>query len=179
MTLAGIDALSGPSAAHSRQMARLFIEPGLPPGRELARMQEWPLRGYVELPAVPASARYARMHAKNMLRDWGMAALADTVELLVSELTSNAVRASTAIARERRATRPTAQGPRLRLWLASDRREVLIQMWDPDQHRPARQDPGPDAEAGRGLLLIEALSAQWGCCTRAGHEGKIVWAVCL
>ncbi len=177
MTVPGIDALSGPSVACSRQVARLLTEAGL------ARMQEWPLSSYLELPAVPPSARHARLHARNVLREWGMSDLADVVELLVSELTSNAVRASAAIAPERhaatRAARRSPREARLRLWLTSDRHGILIQVWDASQHRPVRQDPGPDAEAGRGLLLIEALSARWGCCMRAGHEGKIVWAVCM
>ncbi len=186
MTVPGIDALSGPAAAYSRQVARLFAEAGLPPGREpgpgigpeLGHMQEWPLRSYLELPAVPASARRARLHARNVLREWGVDGLADAAELLVSELTSNAVRAAAAIVPGPLTTRQPARGPQLRLWLTSDRHKLLIQVWDADPHRPARQDPGPDAEAGRGLLLVEALSARWGCCMRAGHEGTIVWAVC-
>jgi hypothetical protein len=37
---------------------------------------------------------------------------------------------------------------------------------------------GPDAETGRGLLLIEALSTQWGFYVPDGGDGKIVWALC-
>ena len=62
-------------------------------------MQEWPLRSYLELPALPASVRSARLHARNILHEWHMAALADTVELLVSEIITNAVRASARYAR--------------------------------------------------------------------------------
>ena len=44
-----------------------------------------------------------------------------------------------------------------------------------------RQDAGLDAEDGRGLLLVETLSAQWGCYAPDGPDGpggKIVWALC-
>ena len=84
-----------------------------------------------------------------------MAALTETVELLVSEIVSNAINASARVPRQQR----------------------QIQR-DVDLHHPVRQDPRQDAEAGRGLLLIEALSEQWGSYALDGQSGKIVWAVC-
>ena len=107
-----------------------------------------------------------------------MGGLADTAELLVSEIITNAVRASAPIVRQRRETGQAPRAQPLRFWLTSDRRSVLIQVWDGDHHHPVRQDAGPDAEAGRGLLLVETLSAQWGCYAPDGQGGKIVWAVC-
>ncbi|MGP7999652.1 MAG: ATP-binding protein [Streptosporangiaceae bacterium] len=142
--------------------------PALQPGRELASTREWPLRSYLELRALPASVRSARSHARNMLRDWCLDGLTDTVELLVSEIATNAVCAS---------GRVGAALP-MRFWLTSDRHNVLIQVWDADQHQPIPQHLGPDAECGRGLLLVETLSAQWGCYTPDGADGKIVWALC-
>jgi anti-sigma regulatory factor (Ser/Thr protein kinase) len=138
-------------------------------------LREWPLRSYLELPALPASVRIARSHAKNVLREWHMEALADTVELIVSEMTTNAVRAS-AVGPGQRGE--TARVPLVRLWLTRNWDDVLIEVWDGDHRRPACQDPEPDAESGRGLQLIEALAAQWGCWPQAGPGGKIIWAVC-
>ena len=66
----------------------------------------------------------------------------------------------------------------LRFWLTSDQHSVLIQVWDSDHHRPVLKDPEPDAEGGRGLLLIDTLSTQWGWYTPDEQGGKIVWAVC-
>jgi Histidine kinase-like ATPase domain len=179
MTVPRIDALRGfSSAAHSSPVAALSAEPPLPPSRELARMQQWPLHGGLELRALPASVRSARLQARNLLQEWRMGALADTAELLVSEMTTNAVRASARIADQQRQTGQAPRAQRMRLWLTSDRHSVLIQVWDVDHHHPVRQDVGPDAEAGRGLLLIEALSTQWGFYVPAGQDGKIVWALC-
>ncbi len=139
-------------------------------------MADWPLRSFLELRAVPPSVPTARAHARVMLHEWCLAALADTVELLVSEIATNAVRASARVARQRGA----GQLP-MRLWLTSDRRSVLTQVWDADRHQPVPQDLGPDAECGRGLLLVQTLSAQWGYYAPDGPGtpgGKIVWALC-
>ena len=141
-------------------------------------MQEWPLRSYLELPAAPKSARSARQHARSVLREWHLGAPADTVELLVSEIITNAVRASADIARQRDESGQAAHGAWMRFWLISDGRNVLIQVWDDDNHHPVCQRAGLDAEAGRGLLLIESLSLRWGCYALDAQGGKIVWAVC-
>jgi hypothetical protein len=154
----------------------LLAGPGHQPGQELVGTQEWPLHSYLEVQALPVSVCSARRHARDILHQWHMAALADAVELLVSEIVTNAVRASASLtAAERR----TGRAPRVRLWLTSDQHSVLIQVWDGDDHRAVRQDAGLDAEAGRGLLLVEALSTRWGCHRPDGQHGKIVWALCL
>jgi len=141
-------------------------------------MQEWPLRSYLELPAVPTSARSARQHARSVLRQWRLAAPADTVELLVSEIMTNAVRAAADIARQPDESGQAAGVAWMRFWLISDGHNVLIQVWDDDNRHPVCQRAGPDAEAGRGLLLIESLSVRWGCYMLDAQGGKIVWAVC-
>jgi len=64
----------------------------------------------------------------------------------------------------------------VRLWLSSDKTAVLIQVGDADHRIPQRRDRGPEAESGRGLLLVEALSAQWGSYVPNGWQGKVVWA---
>ena len=178
MTVPEIDTLCGSSAAYSRRVAKPSAEPALQPDRELVRMQEWPLRSYLELRALPASVRSARLHARNILHEWRMGALADTAELLVSEISTNAVRASANIARRQRETGQAPRAPRMRFWLTSNRHSILIQVWDGDHHRPICQNAGLDAEEGRGLLLVTALSTQWGCYAPDGQGGKIVWAVC-
>jgi anti-sigma regulatory factor (Ser/Thr protein kinase) len=141
-------------------------------------MQQWPQLCHVELRALPASARFARLHTKSILHRWGLGGLAETAELLVSEIVTNAVRASTPIVHQQRETGQAPPAQLLRFWLTSDQHSVLIQVWDSDHHRPVLKHPGPDAEAGRGLLLIETLSTQWGWYTPDEQGGKIVWAVC-
>jgi Histidine kinase-like ATPase domain len=178
MTIPEIDTLSGFSSAGSSRVAKFSGQPALQPSPELARMQEWPLLSHVELRALPASARSARLHTKSILCRWCLGGLADTAELLVSEIVTNAVRASTPVAPQQRETGQAPRAQLLRFWLISDSRSVLIQVWDSDHHSPIRKDVGPDAEAGRGLVLIETLSTQWGWYAADGPGGKIVWAVC-
>jgi len=157
-------------------VARLSTPPANAFHTELASARDWPLRSYLELGALSTAVPCARLHAKNILDEWGMGSLADTVELLVSEIATNAVRAS--------ASTPGPLWsqydglPVIRLQVASDRDRVLIQVWDSDHRKPVPANAGPDAETGRGLLLVEALSTAWGYYARDGQEGKIVWALC-
>jgi anti-sigma regulatory factor (Ser/Thr protein kinase) len=177
MTTPGIGTFRGSPAARSSRVAKFSAEPALQPDQELARMQQWPLLCHVELRALPASARFARLHTKTVLHRSRLGRLAETAELLVSEIVTNAVRASTPIVHQQLET-GQAPGARLRFWLTSDQRSVLIQVWDSDHRRPVLKDPEPEAEAGRGLLLVETLSAQWGWYAPDEQGGKIVWAVC-
>jgi anti-sigma regulatory factor (Ser/Thr protein kinase) len=104
------------------------------------------------------------MHAKQVVREWGLAALADTTELIVSELVTNAIRASAGLL-----------SPVVRLWLVSDLNCVVIHVWDGSNEMPVRQNAGPDSERGRGLLLVESLSRDWGWYRKA--TGKVAWAM--
>ena len=54
----------------------------------------WPLRSYLELGALPSAVPCARLHAKHVLWEWGLDALAEAIELVVSELITNGVQAS-------------------------------------------------------------------------------------
>lgn len=60
---------------------------------------------------------------------------------------------------------------------------LVVSVFDTDRHRlPGPQEPGVLAESGRGLQVVAALSAQWGCRpsrSRLGPwhlPGKTVWA---
>ena len=55
---------------------------------------------------------------------------------------------------------------------------MLVQVWDDSSGRPSRQDEETEAESGRGLLLVEHLSAQWGTYVPQESSGKVVWAMC-
>jgi anti-sigma regulatory factor (Ser/Thr protein kinase) len=97
--------------------------------------------------------------------EWGLPDLADTLALLVSELMTNAVRASSRLA--------ASDPPVVRLWLACDRASVTIHVWDASHEMPVRRDAAPDTEGGRGLLVVDALSTDWGAYPT--DDGKMVW----
>jgi anti-sigma regulatory factor (Ser/Thr protein kinase) len=137
-----------------------------------ARKPRCARQSHLVLGALPSAVPCARLHARLMLTEWDLKPLAETAELIVSELVTNAVRASTGLP-ERRPGLPT-----VRLWLSADHEHVLIEVWDADERMPVCGQPDPDAEHGRGLLLVEALSEDWGTYRPAGYPGKIVWARC-
>ncbi|HEX3922039.1 MAG TPA: ATP-binding protein [Streptosporangiaceae bacterium] len=129
----------------------------------------WPLQTHLELAALPSAVPCARGHVRSVSREWGLSGLADDAELLVSELITNAVRAS---------GRLTTTGPPVvRLWLACDQISLLVQVWDGDEAMPIRHDAGPDAESGRGLLLVNSLGKDWGAYRSVG--GKVVWVLLM
>src|ERR1700751_798702 len=55
----------------------------------------WPLSTSLPLGALPGATPCARLHARAVLAEWGLDDLAEAAELIVSELVTNAVRAST------------------------------------------------------------------------------------
>lgn len=141
-----------------------------------ATLAAWQLRSGLELGPFPGAVPCARLHTKLILWEWGMRAIADAVELVVSELVTNAVMASNELAGTR-FPRAVSGVPPVRFWLACDRRKVLIEVWDAGTDLPVCQDLQPEAEGGRGLQLVEAVSADWGSYVSAGCIGKMVWAI--
>ncbi len=138
---------------------------------------EWPLRTYLELGAMPSAVPCARLHARQLMREWGLAELAETVELVVSEIVTNAVHASEGLTASRYAGQWIPGVPPVRLWLFSDRKAVLIQVWDGDHRMPVRQNAEDwEGEGGRGLMLVEAICADCGLYVPEEASGKVVWA---
>ena len=105
--------------------------------------------------------------------------LADVTELLVSELSTNVVRASTD---QDGCLRYDADGKLPLLWirLLCDRAQLLVEVWDTLPAAfgaPVTRHPDPDEESGRGLEIIETLAEDWGWETVTGWAGKKVWAL--
>ena len=150
---------------------RVATSPARTPGTD------WEFGTSLELGALPTAVPCARLHTRQVLWEWHLDALADMAELIVSELVTNAVRASAGLTGSRRSGRWVPGMPPVRLWLSSDRRRVLIQVWDASDRHPAPQHPEPDAESGRGLLLVESLSTDWGSYPPERSSGKVVWAI--
>jgi two-component sensor histidine kinase len=92
--------------------------------------------------------------------------LSESTELLVTELVTNAVKASRAM----------IEAAPVRLWLASGSARVLILVWDASPQPPVRMDASDEAEKGRGLMLVEAISERWGWYLHENNHGKFVWA---
>jgi anti-sigma regulatory factor (Ser/Thr protein kinase) len=119
-----------------------------------------------ELPlgCLPTAPACARAHAEAVLHEWGLAHLADDCILLVSELVTNAVDASSVC----------PDKPPVALRLSGGDARLLIEVWDYSPDDPVAIDADADAEIGRGLTIIDAVARRWGWARTGSH--KVVWA---
>ncbi len=129
---------------------------------------EWPLRDAIEFGPLPGAVPCARLHTRLLLAEWGLTGLTGQAEVVVSELVTNAVAAS----------RQLPWISPVRLWLYADTARVLIAVWDANPQLPTRAGADELAESGRGLLLVESLSAGWDAYPTADWGGKVVQAIC-
>nr|WP_243638868.1 SpoIIE family protein phosphatase/ATP-binding protein [Streptacidiphilus pinicola] len=112
-----------------------------------------------ELPADPAAVARARADVAGQLAAWGLDELAFTTELIISELTTNAIR--------------YGSGP-IRVRLLHDR-VLTVEVSDGSSTSPHLRYAATTDEGGRGLFLVAQLSERWG--TRyTGGGGKVIWA---
>ncbi|MET8950303.1 ATP-binding protein [Streptomyces sp. NPDC004393] len=121
--------------------------------------------GVFDLPAVPSAVRAARSSVRGLLRRWGTGAgTGDNAVLVVSELVTNVVLHT---ASERVLCRVSTDGHRLRIEVEDQSLSGTV---------PARGCPGPDDQGGRGLVLVGALSGDWGMRDAPHDSGRVVWA---
>jgi anti-sigma regulatory factor (Ser/Thr protein kinase) len=135
------------------------------------RRRYCPYQSDLVLAAFPSAVPCARKHAELVVWEWGLAALAEKVGLVVSELVTNAVNASERLADGEHGL------PTIQLWLSADDERVRVQVWDASEELPKRQIPEADAEHGRGLLIVDAICEARGEFRLEGGNGKIVWAL--
>ncbi|MGW0533293.1 SpoIIE family protein phosphatase [Streptomyces sp. NPDC003032] len=107
----------------------------------------------------PSEVSRARELVREQLRAWSLDALADTAELLVSELVTNVVRHSRSSRLDLRLVRSGV---------------LLCEVEDDDHTLPTLLSAGPADEFGRGLRVVSALAKEWG--TSRTNSGKTVWS---
>lgn len=61
--------------------------------------------------------------------------------------------------------------------MLSDRAQVMIAVWDANPHLPAQVEADDLAESGRGLRLVDAITAHWDAYATPQAGGKVVRAV--
>ncbi|MGH3169743.1 MAG: ATP-binding protein [Trebonia sp.] len=120
----------------------------------------------IELGARPQAVPAARRRTRRRLREWGLEELADDAESVVAELITNAVEAT---------VRARLDSP-VRLTLIAGPKAVLIAVWDAADTSPVPASAGLDAECGRGLIIVHALSARWDW-KKAPRGGKVLRAL--
>ena len=101
----------------------------------------------------------------HVLHEWGLRDRADDAALIVSELMTNAADASVVLPGR----------PPIALCLLASEKSLIIEAWDHSPHDLEPRVADADAECGRGLTVVAALSDRWGS-KRTGHRRKVVWA---
>jgi anti-sigma regulatory factor (Ser/Thr protein kinase) len=113
-----------------------------------------------ELAPIRASASAARAFARLHLREHGLEALVDDVELVVSELATNAIKHAC-----------TPFTVRLR----GDGLCLLLTVHDSSREVASVRPPGSSSTGGRGLAIVDQLSHDWGV-DHTDEVEKCVWA---
>ncbi|MDH2391146.1 SpoIIE family protein phosphatase [Streptomyces sp. HNM0663] len=123
-------------------------------------MKVRPIRASWTVWRLPDAVMHARRFTARTLRSWDVTQDADVVLLVVSELVTNALV-------------HTHGAVRLDLTLAGGRLRVAVA--DSSPRAPAKPVIVDwEATGGRGILLVEAMSAAWGSVPVSG--GKQVWS---
>jgi anti-sigma regulatory factor (Ser/Thr protein kinase) len=101
----------------------------------------------------------ARWFAVAAVEQWGHGRSLDVLALVVTELVTNAV---------------VHGGGSCVLRLEPGSGHVLVEVADSTSLVPAVRATDPDREQGRGMLLVDAMTAAWG--VDVSPAGKVVWA---
>jgi anti-sigma regulatory factor (Ser/Thr protein kinase) len=111
------------------------------------------------------SAGHIRRITRSLLAEWELSALTDATELALTELLANVVRHVP----DRRCT----------LLILRQDTGVRVEVTDGSPRFPTPRKRLPlDAEDGRGLFLVDAVTDKWGV-SPAPRNGKTVWFECL
>jgi anti-sigma regulatory factor (Ser/Thr protein kinase) len=117
----------------------------------------------IKLPSTPYSAWMARYYVRAALRDHDLRGYAADAAAVTSELVTNAI------------IHTGADAIGLELTCPEGAAAVTIVVTDPCSRPPVMVAAGEDAEHGRGLRMVEALSTRWGWTPQG--PGKAVFAV--
>ena len=102
----------------------------------------------VSLAAGPAAAGAARGQVQATIQAWEVPVDASVAMLLTSELVTNAIRHET--------------GDTITLVITCAYGQLHVDVHDTSGTLPVPVEGPPDAEAGRGLVLVASLSSSWG-----------------
>ncbi len=139
------------------------------------------LRTQLTFAATGTAPSRARVFVRCTLTSWLLAHLVDDAELIVSELVTNAVKA-TGTTNPAATYCDLADLAVLAVQVRVRGESLFVEVWDADTDNPA-QPPANDgreraddlAEGGRGLVIVAALSKRYGVAALT-TGGKVVWA---
>ncbi|MFH8463918.1 ATP-binding protein [Streptomyces sp. NPDC017991] len=110
--------------------------------------------------AAPAQVGLLRKSVRRTMRQWGAEAITDQVELAVTELATNVLK-------------HVGDGAPAMVVLEPRGDCLRVEVHDSSRSAPVLSEMCAEAECGRGLHLVAAMSQGWGTLYTA--EGKAVW----
>jgi hypothetical protein len=151
-------------------------EPAPPPKPrppDLEWLNRLPLRDGLELKPDAIAPRKARQQLSANLEKWSLLQLGISAPLVLSEIVTNARAATNAVFAAYTLSGGVGAVPPVTVWLYGWPSAVAMLAWDASCSPPEPQCAGPDDESGRGLAIIDLMSADWGYYFPAGIGGKI------
>ncbi|MGW4030444.1 ATP-binding protein [Streptomyces sp. NPDC004838] len=118
------------------------------------------LRCVLLFEAEPEGLSVLRRFARKQLTEWGILAVADEVQLAVTELATNVIR-------------HVGLGTAATLVMESGEGSLRVEVHDQSPVIPEPADPECGDECGRGLHTLTEVTAGWGTIVTA--SGKAVW----
>lgn len=126
-------------------------------GEACMTRKAWDLAFTAEAEEVAALRRILRLH----LGHWGLHELADTAQLCLSELVSNIIT-------------HVGPGTPATLVVSMNGTHLRIEVHDPDTRAlPTLVDVDINAESGRGMALVDAVTDRWGILLHP--DRKVTW----
>jgi len=142
----------------------------------LAQASSSALMARFSLAASPSAPYEARRHVRRTTASWGIRReCIETAALVASELVANAAKAAGVTPEVVRPAAASA-GP-IRLTLCYTRQALRIEVTDANTSPPVLSHVLPDAESGRGMLIIDALTTEWSYSFLPAGLGKTVYCV--
>jgi anti-sigma regulatory factor (Ser/Thr protein kinase) len=108
----------------------------------------------------PTSAAAARRFVRDVLNRWQAGDSEASVLLCTDELVTNAI---------------VHVCSDIEVVVRLDRRVLRVEVHDRSARPPLRRPVAADADTGRGLHLVDALSNRWGVDSRVDGWAKSVW----
>ncbi|MFJ2213485.1 ATP-binding protein [Streptomyces sp. NPDC101062] len=127
----------------------------------------------LDLAATLTAVNASRNFIVITLTKWGAGRIVDDAKLVVSELVTNAVKA-TGVTDPNPKWAALSKLNLINVRLVGLEASIVIEVWDCESKEPVPTDAADDDENGRGLALIDALALKWG--TYPSRGGKVVWA---
>lgn len=113
----------------------------------------------------PRCVGLARVELRKAMTAWGLADIADSAVLVLSELLTDTVRRA-----------HVAPGREIETWYQRRGKGLRIEVHDADDMSPRLSPDAPASVDGHGLALVAALADRWDVSDGFEHSESSVWA---